>query len=121
MKILVVDDESFVLESFGRFIGKQGHIALLAENGTKAVELYKEQKPELVFLDIVLPDIKGDVVFKKIKEFDKDANVYFITGCHDEYVNAKELKASGIFFKPIELEDIKKVIDDTDKRIKETK
>ena len=117
MKILVVDDESYAKEALARFVVRFGHTALEAENGLTAVSLYKEQKPDLVFLDINLPDIKGYEVFKRIKEFDKDALIYFFTGEHVEYMKIKELNPAGYFMKPLMLPEIKKIIDETKKML----
>jgi len=120
MKVLVVDDETFVTETMGRFIGRLGHTPLTAENGTRAIELYKENKPDLVLLDINLPDIKGDKVFREIKSFDKDAVIYFVTGYREEYIKAQELNAAGYFIKPFTIEQIKTIIEERKKIIEET-
>ncbi len=111
MKVLVVDDESFVKDSIVRFLTRLGHAPMGAENGARAIDLYKAQRPDMVLLDILLPNIKGDEVFKAIKSFDKEANIYFITGSSKEYEKVQELHANGYFMKPIELGTIKKIID----------
>lgn len=111
MRVLVVDDESFVKESLVKFIARLGHVSAGAGNGAEAIALYKENRPDIVLLDILLPDIRGDVVFREIISFDKTANIYFITGCREEYDKVQELKASGYFMKPIELGTIKKIIE----------
>jgi DNA-binding response OmpR family regulator len=115
MKILVVDDEPLVTESFERVIGRLQHTPLTAGNGARAIELYKENKPDMVLLDMNLPDIKGDRVFREIKSFDKDAVVYFITGYSEEYMKAKELDAAGCFHKPLMIEQVMELIDERKK------
>jgi DNA-binding NtrC family response regulator len=112
VKILVVDDEPSVKETFGRLIGKMGHMPFIANNGAKAIELYKLHRPDMVLLDVNLLGMQGDKVFKEIIEFDKNAAIYFITGYREEYIKALDLKPAGFFHKPITIEQVMKIIEE---------
>lgn len=113
--ILLVDDEDETREMLAKVIERKGNKVFSAGCGQKAIELYKEHKPDCVFLDVKLPDIQGPEVLKKLKEIDPQAKVYFITGVSDEdyrlQEKAKELGAEGYLGKPILIEDIFELID----------
>ncbi|MBN1427978.1 MAG: response regulator transcription factor [Anaerolineae bacterium] len=65
--ILAVDDEAQVLRSIGRILEDAGHTVELASNGEQALELIKQQRPDLVVLDIVMPEIDGVEVCRRIR------------------------------------------------------
>ena len=58
-KLLLVDDEPNILLSLDFLMRKNGFQVLLARNGTEAMQLLKEQTPDLVILDIMMPDVDG--------------------------------------------------------------
>ncbi len=66
--ILVVDDEEYIRNLIARILKSRGHQVLLAENGTRAMEIYKEHVGEIhmVTLDIRMPDISGIDVYRKM-------------------------------------------------------
>ena len=75
-KILIVDDAAFMRMMIKDILTKNGYeIAAEAENGQKAVEKYAETKPDLVLMDITMPEMDGIQALKKIKELDGGANV----------------------------------------------
>ncbi|MBN1824585.1 MAG: response regulator [Endomicrobiales bacterium] len=110
--ILVIDDEIFTRDHLGKVIEKRGFRVLTASTGEEGLKLYKENKPDFVFLDILLPGIDGEDVFRYIKEFDPEAKVFFITGCDNLFTNEKanELGAAGFLTKPIFIEDVIKLL-----------
>lgn len=111
MKVLMVDDELFVLNTLERFIKKIGHDPVVTDDGSRAVELYKVLKPDLVLLDLKLTNKKGSEVFKEIMDFDKDAKIVFITGSFEEYSKIEELNKPQCFVKPISIMKIKEIIE----------
>ena len=75
-KVLICDDAAFMRMMIKDILLKNGYeIAGEAENGMKAVEKYKEVKPDLVMMDITMPEMDGIQALKKIKEVDPGAVV----------------------------------------------
>ena len=74
--ILICDDAAFMRMMIKDILTKNGYdIAGEAENGAKAVEKFNETKPDLVLMDITMPEMDGIQALKKIKEIDAGANV----------------------------------------------
>ena len=66
--ILIVEDESVFRLIYRGVLEKEGYHVLEAENGLIGWELVKKKKPDLVLLDLILPELSGYEVLKKIKE-----------------------------------------------------
>jgi two-component system, chemotaxis family, chemotaxis protein CheY len=111
-KALIVDDEVETTEQLGHFLGKQGLEIIKAFNGKEAINKYKIHKPDIVFLDIALPDIDGIEVLSEIRKYDENATIYFLTGMGGEILReqVKELGAKGHLTKPIFVSDIISII-----------
>jgi DNA-binding response OmpR family regulator len=58
-KVLVVDDDPYILMSLEFLMRKSGYAVLVARNGTEAIEIINAQFPDLVLLDIMMPDVDG--------------------------------------------------------------
>ncbi len=78
-KILVVDDEASVREALHDWLRDSGHEVYTAINGSEALEVVKEKKPEIVIADLVMPGIDGLGLTKQIKELFPDISVIIIT------------------------------------------
>jgi two-component system alkaline phosphatase synthesis response regulator PhoP len=79
-KILVVDDEPFIralLEETLEIFEDEGVVLLIAKNGQEALELAQAERPDLVFLDVMMPRLSGYEVCQRIKE-DKDLNHAYV-------------------------------------------
>lgn len=75
-KIMICDDAAFMRMMIKDILTKNGYeIAAEAENGAVAVEKYPDAKPDLVLMDITMPDMDGIQALKKIKEIDPNANI----------------------------------------------
>jgi DNA-binding response OmpR family regulator len=66
-KVLVVDDEPAIAEVVGSYLSKKGFTPFCAENGARALELFDQVRPILVVLDLMLPDISGEEVCRRIR------------------------------------------------------
>lgn len=66
MKILVVDDEQLIRMTLNRALEKRGHQMLQAENGLKALEILKSEKPDLIILDLLMPEKSGFEVLQEM-------------------------------------------------------
>jgi DNA-binding response OmpR family regulator len=80
-KILVVDDDPYILMSLEFLMKKNGYDVMVARNGTEALELVDKQTPDLVLLDIMMPDVDGYEICKYIKKTValKDTKVIFMS------------------------------------------
>ncbi|SRR5258708_5155696 len=68
MKILLVDDEQAMLDIIGHVLQKQGYEILTAMTGNEALAKIASEKPNLIFLDQILPDMNGNQVLEAIKK-----------------------------------------------------
>jgi len=79
-KVLVVDDSTTVRLYLARLMQQLGNQVLVAENGTKALQQWRENRPlDLILLDLFLPDIEGLDVLKKIRAEDKAVTIVMVT------------------------------------------
>ncbi len=68
IKVMIVDDEKEILEITKRMLEKEGIQVITANNGREALEILKKEKPDYIFLDIMMPEMDGWEVLRKIKE-----------------------------------------------------
>lgn len=68
MKILVVDDEKNILKLYKAELEDEGYSVVTANSGREALELFETENPDLVTLDILMPDIDGIQVLRQMKE-----------------------------------------------------
>lgn len=66
-KILVVDDDPYILMSLEFLMKKAGHAVMIARNGTEALSSIQEHQPDLILLDIMMPDVDGYSICKHVK------------------------------------------------------
>ena len=72
--ILVVDDELDILEFVGYNLRKEGYIVLTANNGLAAIEIAQEKTPDLVILDVMMPDMDGIETCERMRAIPKLTN-----------------------------------------------
>ena len=95
-KILVVDDEIDVGELVRNFLESCGYQVVTAASAKRAFELVELEKPDLVFLDVVMPGMDGLQCLKEIRRLQPTAIVIMVSGLHDENV-AKEAIRYGAY------------------------
>jgi DNA-binding response OmpR family regulator len=78
-KILIVDDEVNILMSLEYLLKRKGYQVFIARNGSEALALADENKPELVLLDIMMPDVDGYEVCQKLKAKPHPPKVIFLS------------------------------------------
>ena len=79
-RVLVVDDAAFMRMAIKRILDGNGFEVIgEAENGAIAVEKYKELKPDIVTMDITMPEMSGLEALKEIREFDPEAKVIMVS------------------------------------------
>lgn len=102
MKILMVDDDSLVLNALSTILGKSGYeIVLATTDSKKAIETYKENKIDVVILDIRIKEVNGVDVAIEILEFDKDAKIMLLTTFNDrdDIIRALNKGVLGVILK----------------------
>jgi len=113
-KILVVDDDPYILMSLEFLMKKNGFDVMVARNGTEALDLVEKQLPDLVLLDIMMPDVDGYEICKHIKSSKKlkDAKVVFMSAKSKEADIKKgyDLGASLYITKPFSTREMMKQI-----------
>ena len=86
-KILVCDDSVLARKQLIDAVNEvsSGATFLEAKNGAEAVDVYKKEKPELVFMDIVMPQKDGTQALEEIRSFDEDATIIIVSsvGTHE--------------------------------------
>lgn len=90
MKILVVDDEPDLGRLCKEELGDEGYDVAVADTGIKAMELFRREKPDLVILDIKLPDMDGLELLARIKEIRQGVPVIMHTAFDYMYDLAQE-------------------------------
>ncbi|MGB9711222.1 MAG: response regulator [Thermodesulfovibrio sp.] len=79
MKILVVDDEKNILMLYKAELEDEGYEVITANSGREAIELFESEKPDMVTLDIMMPDIDGIQVLRQLKQKNPNIPVIMLT------------------------------------------
>ncbi|PKL39515.1 MAG: two-component system response regulator [Candidatus Riflebacteria bacterium HGW-Riflebacteria-1] len=106
-KILVIDDEHSVRWAFEKALQKAGYQVALAENGVKGLNLYKTFHPDIVLVDIRMPEMDGLTVLEHIRELDSEAQVIVMTAYTDmeTTISAMKLGAYDFLSKPFNIDE----------------
>ncbi|NLM10733.1 MAG: response regulator [Clostridiaceae bacterium] len=115
--ILIVDDAAFMRMMIKDILVKNGYTVVgEAENGAKAVEKFKELEPDLVIMDITMPEMDGIQAVKQIREVKSDAKIIMCSAMGQQAMVIESIQAGARDFivKPFQadrvLEAVKKVI-----------
>ncbi len=115
--ILICDDAAFMRMMIKDILTKNGYnVAGEAENGARAIEKYNELKPDLVLMDITMPELDGIQALKKIKENDSSALVIMCSAMGQQAMVIESIQAGAKDFivKPFQadrvIEAVKKVV-----------
>ena len=116
-RVLIVDDAAFMRMMIKDILQKNGfEVVGEASNGIEAVNLYKKEKPDVVTMDITMPDMDGIEAVKEIKNFDPTAKVIMCSamGQQSMVMDAIKSGAKDFIVKPFQsdrvLEAIRKVV-----------
>lgn len=116
-KILIVDDAAFMRMMIKDILSKNGYnIVGEAENGGKAVEKFKELDPDLVIMDITMPEVDGIEAVKQIKKVDESARIVMCSAMGQQAMVIESIQAGAKDFivKPFQadrvLEAVKKAL-----------
>jgi excisionase family DNA binding protein len=89
--VLVVDDEKRVRGMIGRLLERDGYRITMAESGERAIEAAQRELPDLVLLDLMMPDMSGVAVLKTLHSLKPDLPVVIVTGYPDSNLMAEAL------------------------------
>lgn len=101
-KILVVEDDNQIQELIVEFLSSQDYDVDVANDGVEGYEKFKENKYNLVILDVMMPRLDGHALCKMIRNLDKEVSIIFLTALGDEESEIKgfDLKADDYISKP---------------------
>ena len=113
VSILVVDDEAEIVDQVKEYFEEEGFLVFTAETGGEGIEIVKRQKPDLMILDMKLPDMPGLHVLKVANETNPKIKVITVTGFVDQAMidQAEELGRDVFLQKPFDLERLKSEVD----------
>jgi two-component system response regulator AtoC len=112
-KIMVIEDDSLVSRTLLSHLKKRGFEVKGAENGEEGLSIFREFQPDLVLLDVKLPDMNGLDVLRKIKAEDQEAAVIIMTAFDDMRTTVEAVKAGAFEYlvKPLDNLEIDLTID----------
>lgn len=112
-KILIIDDEQSQLESLEMFLNEKGYQVACATTGSEGLEKNTTFKPDIIILDIRLPDMDGLEVLHELKSKHNSRSVIIITAFHDMDITINAIKGGACEYipKPIDIEELERAID----------
>jgi two-component system chemotaxis response regulator CheY len=111
---VIIDDEPRITQLYSELLELQNlKILGIGQNGNDAIRLFKEHKPDLVFLDVHMPDLSGVEALKEIKKISPTAKVIMVTAdlSKDLEKLLQDSGATSIIFKPFETQTIKQLLE----------
>ncbi len=112
-KVIVVDDDADTVEVFAEYLEIK-NITVLGRgySGKMAVDLYEQLRPDIVLLDVMMPEYDGFYGLENIKKINPEAKVIMVTAdlTYDTEKKLKALNASAIIYKPYEIDSVIDVI-----------
>lgn len=108
-RVLIVDDAAFMRMMIKDILNKNGYeVVAEAENGRRAVELYREHKPDVVTMDITMPEMDGITAVKEIKKLDPQARIVMCSAMGQQMMVMEAIQAGARDFvvKPFQQERV---------------
>ena len=116
--VIVVDDDRDTVEVFCEYLSiKNIQVLGRGYDGKAAVDLYQEHKPDIVLLDVMMPDYDGFYGLEQIRKHDPNAKIIMVTAdlTSDTEKKLVELKASAMIYKPYEIDSVIETIEKVSK------
>jgi len=107
-KILIVDDAEFLRLRISKILSADRYEVLEAANGADAIETYKTCAPDVVLMDVTMPEMDGLTALKHIRAFDPEAKVVMLTALGQESIVLEAVRsgARDFIIKPFERERV---------------
>ncbi len=111
--VLVIDDDPLIRKTLSSYLSKKGFEALVAEDGEEGIQKYEEHIPDLVILDIRLPDVDGLGVLGRIREKNPNASIIIMTAYDDMKTTIEAIKSGAFEYlvKPLDYVELGLTID----------
>jgi DNA-binding response OmpR family regulator len=114
-KILLVDDHQTVFRLMQAIVRIKGYELIYAESGQQGIVMARQEQPDMILLDVMMPDIDGFKVCQYLKENEdtKDIPVMFLTarGAEDDLETGRKAGADGFMTKPFQTVEVLKQIE----------
>lgn len=109
MKILIAEDDHNIRKGMSDLLQQEGYTILQAENGKTALKLFKQDKPDFIILDIMMPEMDGYSVCREIRKLDDDIPILFLSAKDEEIdrVIGLELGADDYMSKPFGIHELR--------------
>jgi CheY-like chemotaxis protein len=110
--VLVIDDEAAIAEALAEFFTAKGYRGLHAGGGLPGLDLVEQERPDVILLDVRMPDLDGIGVLRALQERRSDASVIVMSG-QDDMATAREAIALGAFdyvLKPFDFEYLERAV-----------
>jgi CheY-like chemotaxis protein len=106
-KILVVEDDKSMLDALALILRYEGYEVVTAQNGICALNVLNDHTPNLILLDMVMPEMNGwEFAEAYTKKFEQRAPIIIITGAADPIQRANDVQAAGYIEKPYEIDTL---------------
>lgn len=115
MRVLLVDDNALTRFTIKSLLDKLGHeVVAEAEDGAAAVKFFSELKPDVVFLDLILPGKSGVEILEDLRAVDPAARVVVVTAVEQDEIDRRltDKGVAAILRKPFSFEDFKALMKD---------
>lgn len=111
-KILIVDDDQNICELLRLYLAKEGYETLIAHDGEKALELFEQNKPNMVLLDVMMPKMDGFTLVRKLRERGDNTPVLFLTARDAVADKVQGLESGGDYYltKPFDFKELMAVV-----------
>ena len=111
-KVLIVDDDAGIVNLLSRLVQKRGHQPLVASDGLTALEIVRQERPDLIFTDIMMPDMDGHTFAKLLKAEPGLADIpLIILSGTAVALDMDEVVADTVLAKPFQLQTVYAVLD----------
>jgi two-component system chemotaxis response regulator CheY len=112
--VLIVDDIAFVRKTLKQILTSHGYkVVGEAENGIDAIELYESTRPDLVTMDLVMPNMNGVAATRAILKNDPDAKIVILSGMMQENLVSEAIMAGAkdYIVKPFQTDEVMRVLE----------
>lgn len=114
VRTIVIDDDVDTVEVYAEYLRTKGiDVVGVGYNGKEAVSLYKKLKPDIVLLDVMMPEYDGIYALYEIRKFDPNSKILMSTADKTEETRKllQNSKVNGIVYKPYEINDVLDAVD----------
>jgi len=111
-KILVIDDERSIQHLLHAFFSQKGYDVVLAENGPRGLELLRQEQPDVIVLDLNMPEMNGLTVLRHIRSLNRDQPVIVFSGAWtpEREQQVQTLGVSAIIHKELSLDRLEDAV-----------